>query len=123
MWELSKSFTFEAAHTLERVIDAQASRRVHGHSYRVEVALRGTIDSTTGMTLDYGLFEQRLASVRDELDHRFLDDTVGLGPPTMENLSTWIWRRLAPTIPGLARVTVYRDSLNQACSYFGPGAC
>ena len=37
----------------------------------------------------------------------------------MENLSAWIWRRVAPVCPGLSRVTVYRDSGGEACSYFG----
>ena len=41
MYELSKQFRFEAAHTLHRVIDAEPSRRIHGHSYRAEVFLRG----------------------------------------------------------------------------------
>ena len=34
MHELSKQFRFDAAHTLHREIDAEPSRRVHGHSYR-----------------------------------------------------------------------------------------
>jgi 6-pyruvoyltetrahydropterin/6-carboxytetrahydropterin synthase len=119
MWELSKTLRFEAAHTLVREIDAQSSRRIHGHSYRAEVTLRGTAVSGTGMILDLGVLERSLEEVRGCLDHRFLDEVPELGPATMENLSAWIWRRLAPNVPGLARVTVYRDSCGEACSYFG----
>lgn len=122
MWELSKTFRFEAAHTLERAIDAEPSRRIHGHSYRAEVTVRRTTDPRTGMAFDFGLFERALATTRDGLDHRFLDEIADLGPATMENLSAWIWRRLAPTTSGLTRVTVYRDSQGEACSYFGPEA-
>ena len=44
MFELTKQFRFEAAHTLERALDAAPSRRIHGHSYTAEVTLRGPAD-------------------------------------------------------------------------------
>ena len=37
----------------------------------------------------------------------------------MENLAGWIWRRLAGRLPGLARVTVYRDSTGDICACLG----
>lgn len=120
MWELSKTFRFEAAHTLERAIDTEPSRRIHGHSYRAEVTIRGAADPKSGMLTDFGRLEHALVEARDGLDHRFLDEISDLGPATMENLSAWIWRRMAPVTSGLFRVTVYRDSQGEACSYFGP---
>jgi 6-pyruvoyltetrahydropterin/6-carboxytetrahydropterin synthase len=120
MFEISKQFWFEAAHTLDRSIEADSSRRIHGHSYRAEVAIRGVPDPKTGMVLDLGLLERSLATARDGLDHRFLDDVPDLGPATMENLAAWIWKTIAPDCKGLARVTVFRDSSRDSCSYFGP---
>jgi 6-pyruvoyltetrahydropterin/6-carboxytetrahydropterin synthase len=120
MFELGKQFRFEAAHTLHRTIDAEPSRRIHGHSYRAEVTLRGERDPETGMVLDLGIFEQAIQAAREGLDHHLLDEVADLGPATIENLSAWIWRRLAPECVGLTRVTVYRDSSGDACSYFGP---
>lgn len=119
MHELSKQFRFEAAHTLHRVIDAEPSRRIHGHSYRAEVVVRGRPDPVSGMLIDLGLFERALEDARDGLDHRLLDEINDLGPATLENLSAWIWRRVIDVCPGLARVTVYRDSTGDTCSYFG----
>jgi len=119
MFELSKQFRFESAHTLERKIETEASRRIHGHSYRVEVTVRGMPDATSGMIVDLGAFEQALADARDTLDHRLLDEIGDLGPATLENLSAWIWRRLAPSIANLSKVTVYRDSQGEACVYRG----
>jgi 6-pyruvoyltetrahydropterin/6-carboxytetrahydropterin synthase len=119
MYELSKEFRFDAAHTLDRVIDVEPSRRIHGHSYRAEVVIRGNPDSVSGMIVDLGLFEQALFEARDGLDHHFLDDIGDLGPSTMENLSAWIWRKLEPKIPNLWRVTVRRDSDTGACTYYG----
>jgi len=120
MFELSKQFRFEAAHTLRRAIEAESSLRIHGHSYRAEVSVRGEANPTTGMVIDLGLFERALQDARDGLDHRFLDEVPDLGPATMENLSAWIWRRVSPACAGLSRVTVYRDSSGDVCSYFGP---
>lgn len=119
MHELSKQFRFEAAHTLAREIEADSSRRIHGHSYRAEVVVRGIVDPVSGMVIDLGLFERALAAARDGLDHRFLDEVADLGPATLENLATWVWRRLEHDCAGLARVTIHRDSSGDACSYFG----
>jgi len=120
MYELSKQFRFDAAHTLERHIEADASRRIHGHSYRAEVTLRGEPDPVSGMLIDLGALEQELAKVRERLDHHLLDGVAGLGPATLENLCAWIWRSLAPDLPGLARVAIYRESTGDTCAYFGP---
>lgn len=119
MYELSKQFRFDAAHTLDRVVQTESSRRIHGHSYRGEVTLRGRPDPVSGMIVDVGILEKELESVRDALDHRFLDDINDLGPATMENLCRWIWNRLKPEFPALSRVSVYRDSNSDAVTYWG----
>ena len=122
MFEISKQFWFEAAHTLEREVETDSSRRIHGHSYRAEVMLRGMPDARSGMIMDLTLLERVLADARDGLDHRLLDEVADLGPATMENLAVWIWRNVAPRCIGLAKVTVYRDSSRDTVSYYGPSA-
>jgi 6-pyruvoyltetrahydropterin/6-carboxytetrahydropterin synthase len=119
MFELSKQFRFDAAHTLDRSIDTESSKRIHGHSYRAEVTVRGRPDPVTGMIVDLGLLERTISDARDALDHRFLDDINDLGPATMENLSHWIWERLSPAVSNLFKVSVFRDSSGEACSYWG----
>ena len=64
MWELTKSFRFEAAHALPGTTLGEASEEIHGHSFRAEVTVRGLPDPATGMLLDLGLLEQRMADVR-----------------------------------------------------------
>jgi 6-pyruvoyltetrahydropterin/6-carboxytetrahydropterin synthase len=71
------------------------------------------------MIVDLGLLERSMADARDALDHRFLDEINDLGPATMENLSRWIRERLSPAIENLFKVSVYRDSSGEACSYWG----
>lgn len=120
MFELTKQFRFDAAHTLPLSARADANRRIHGHSYRAEITLRGTPDPRTGMLMDLATFEDALASARDALDHRFLDEVHGLGPATLENLCAWVWQRLAPALPLLARVAIHRDGSGERCAYDGP---
>jgi 6-pyruvoyltetrahydropterin/6-carboxytetrahydropterin synthase len=125
MYELSKEFRFDAAHTLARDVDQHekdGSRRIHGHSYRAEITLRGLPDAKTGMLIDVYEFQKAFEEVRDSLEHHFLDDIQDLGPATMENLCAWIWKRLAPKLPLLSRVTIYRDSGQEKCVFYGPNA-
>lgn len=120
MFELSKQFRFDAAHTLNRAIETESSRRIHGHSYRAEVTVRGEPDPATGMIVDLGVLETALQEAHEVLDHRFLDEMNDLGPATMENLCVWIWRKLIPDVGNLSRVAVYRDSSGDSCIYHGP---
>jgi 6-pyruvoyltetrahydropterin/6-carboxytetrahydropterin synthase len=119
MWELTKSFRFEAAHALPGTTLGEASEEIHGHSFRAEVTVRGLPDPATGMVLDLGLLEQRMADVRKKLDHKLLNKVEALGPPTLENLSRFIWEQVKHAGP-ITRVSVFRDSCNESCSYFGP---
>jgi hypothetical protein len=47
MWELTKSFRFEAAHALPGTTLGAASEEIHGHSFRAEVTVRGTRGART----------------------------------------------------------------------------
>ena len=115
--EITKEFRFDAAHFLPTAPDGHPYRRLHGHSFRVEVALTGTPDPASGWLVDFGEIEQRVAALRDRLDHHLLNEIDGLAVPTLEILSAWIFRALAPALPGLARVTVHRDGSGEACTY------
>jgi 6-pyruvoyltetrahydropterin/6-carboxytetrahydropterin synthase len=118
MWELTKSFRFEAAHALAGTTLAGAGEEIHGHSYRAEVAIRGTPDATTGMIVDLGILERRLASIRAQLDHKLLNNINALGLPTLEHLARFIFDELAGTLD-VTRVTVHRDSCGESCTYQG----
>ena len=119
MWELTKSFRFEAAHALAGTTLGAASEEIHGHSFRAEISIRGTPDPKTGMLLDLGLLDQSVADVRKVLDHKLLNRIEALGQPTLENLSRFIWERLQHA-GQITRVSVHRDSCNESCTYYGP---
>jgi 6-pyruvoyltetrahydropterin/6-carboxytetrahydropterin synthase len=73
MWELTKSFRFEAAHALPGTTLGSASEEIHGHSFRAEVTVRGLPDAATGMVLDLGLLEGSMTDVQKMLDHKMLN--------------------------------------------------
>jgi len=117
--ELSCRFGFDAAHQFTHFPPGHPNRGIHGHSFQVEVALRGEPDPRTGFIVELAELERACAEVRAALDHRMLNDVEGLQKPSLENLCLWIWRRLAPRFSSLSRVTVRRDSAGQSCSYTG----
>jgi len=115
VFELSQKFFFEAAHSLHREIDAEMSRRIHGHTYHAEAALSGRPDPGSGMLVDLGFFRQEIERVRALLDHRFLDEVQGIGPATLENLCAYIFDQLKDTLPTLAWVSVERPASGDRC--------
>ena len=82
--------------------------------------MRGEVNPVTRLVPDLRLFERALHDARAGLDHRFLDELSDLGPATIEYLSAWIRWKVSPVCTGLTRVTTYRDSSGDVCSYFGP---
>ncbi|HYM02434.1 MAG TPA: 6-carboxytetrahydropterin synthase QueD [Stellaceae bacterium] len=115
--EIVKEFNFDAAHFLPTAPEGHPYRRLHGHSFRVEVALVGEPEPATGWLVDFGLIERRIAALRDRLDHNLLNEIEGLNVPTLENLAAWIHRELRTALPGLERVTIRRESSGESCTY------
>ena len=114
--ELSQEFFFDAAHTLERSVEAEPSRRIHGHTYHAQVTVGGNPDPVTGMVLDLGRFREALQEVRQQLDHRMLNEVPGLGVPTLETLCSFILRQVSARVPGVCCVTVSRRASGETCS-------
>ena len=112
-----KEFGFEAAHAFGHNPAGHENTRVHGHSFRVEVALAGEPDPATGCVVDFEILTAALNGVRDKLDHRFLNDLPDLGIPSLENLAKWIAGQLGGDFPALRSVTVRRPSLGESCRY------
>lgn len=119
--ELVRDFRFEAAHYLPNVPEGHKCRRMHGHSFRGEIAVRGPIDPHVGWLIDFAELKRIVAPLIDRLDHYVLNEIEGLENPTSERLAVWIWERLEPALPILVRVTV-EETCTSRCSYDGPPA-
>lgn len=115
MIELTQEFGFDAAHYLDA--GAAENRRLHGHSFYVEVTLRGEPDPKTGWLRDLGEVKAALEQIRNSLDHSLLNEVDGLGAPTLENLARFIFKRAKAALPETARVRIRRPSYGQSCTY------
>ncbi len=108
--KITQAFRFEAAHRLPNVSPAHRCYRMHGHSYRVEATLSGSIDPVTGFVIDFFDIQQALAHLIARLDHQCLNEVEGLENPTSENIAIWIWQRAKPGLPPLAAVRIYETN-------------
>ena len=118
MYEIFKEFTFEAAHHLAiNVEPGHPYARLHGHSFQVEIHLRGDPDKDKNWLYDFAEMDKRIAELRTILDHSYLNDIEGLEVPTLEVISRWIWRRLQDELPGLDRVVVRRGTCGEGCVF------
>jgi len=115
-FELTKTFRFEAAHSLPNVPDGHKCRRLHGHSYRVDIHIAGEPDPDSGWVVDFGDIKRVVGPVLDDLDHRLLNDIPGLENSTSERLCEYLWDRLAPALEQLTAVTVWESDTSR-CTY------
>ncbi len=115
---LVHEFKFEAAHRLPRVPAGHKCARLHGHSFKIEVAIAGPVNPETGWFIDFGDLYEAWAPLHEQLDHNYLNDLEGLENPTSEILAKWVWDRLRPTIPSIVRITVH-ETCDARCEYEG----
>jgi len=115
---IHKTFQIESAHRLPHVPEGHKCARVHGHSFRIEVHVEGPLDSKLGWVMDFADIKTAFQPLFDQLDHRYLNEVEGLENPTSEHLARWIWQRLAPRLPLLARIVVH-ETCTSGCSYDG----
>lgn len=120
MTTIVKAWTFESAHYLPNVRDGHKCKRMHGHSYRLEIELSGEPEAegnSAGMIWDYDDLDELIQPVLFLVDHRLLNEIAGLDNPTTEILARWIAERLLP-LEGIAtlltRVRVYESTTTYA---------
>ncbi len=111
-------FHLESARRLPYLPADHPCARVHGHSFEVEVHLRGPLDERLGWVCDFADVERAWADIEGRLDHRYLNEVPGLENPTSERLAIWIWERLKSELPGLSKIIV-RESADSGCVYTG----
>jgi len=107
--KISKEFDFDAAHFLPNTPVGHKCRRMHGHTYRVEVRLQGEPDER-GFLADYAEIAAAWATVDALLDHRVLNEVEGLENPSTEVLAPFILNMLVDALPLLHSIRVYESS-------------
>ena len=116
--EIYKEFTFESAHSLPNVPEGHKCRRLHGHSFRMQVHVSGPLDSRLGWVMDYADIKKIVNPVVKQLDHYYLNEIPGLENPTSENIARWVWQKLKPVLPQVSKVVI-KETCTSGCVYTG----
>ncbi len=100
MYEVYVAAQFEAAHRL--VGDFGPATRPHGHTYRMEVIVRGERLMEDGTLYDIGLLRLVVEELAASLHYRDLNDVPGLADvnTTAEAVARYCWDELAPPLRG-----------------------
>ena len=120
---VTRRFTFSAAHQYARPEWSAAENRahfgplasIHGHTYTLEVTVRGPVDPRTGMVIDLDELKQVVGeTVMARFDHAFVNDDPAFPRgilPTTENLVRVMWDLLIAKLGAerLARLRLWED--------------
>ena len=115
VFEITKAVTFEAAHYMGGKPEGHPYRNVHGHSFRLEATVAGTVRPGAEWVQDFSDLAAILSETAEKLDHRLLNEIAGLDVPTLERIAVWAATDLKPKLPGLKRVVLARPSLDERC--------
>ncbi len=105
-FEISRRYTFEAAHKLTKVEPSHKCARLHGHSFGVEIFVvrdaRGLILpplDDEDMVVDFAAIDDVwMREAFSVLDHNYLNEIGGLENPTSENIAKWIYTEMNETL-------------------------
>ena len=116
--DIFKEFTIEAAHLLPNVPEGHKCKRLHGHSFKIEIHVGGDIDPELGWVMDFTDIKDSFKPIFEQLDHHYLNDIEGLENPTSENLARWLWLTLLPNLAQLKKIVV-KETCTSGCVYQG----
>ena len=133
MTTIVKRVVFDAAHILTN--HRGLCKNLHGHTYRVDIALAGDVDDNGDMIMDF----KDLKSVAEEIicerfDHAFIYNTNSPGEreiaavveknnmrtvaitfrSTAENLARYFYEELKSRLPALVSVKVWETDTSSA---------
>jgi 6-pyruvoyltetrahydropterin/6-carboxytetrahydropterin synthase len=104
VYELTVKGHFDAAHALHGY--PGECRELHGHTWDIEVTVRGEHLDSVGIVYDFKRLKQDLAAVLDRYDHAYLNEVPPFDSlnPTAENLARVVFEEVGERVG--AEVTV-----------------
>jgi len=104
--KIGKAFRFEAAHRLLDFPEDHKCHRMHGHSYKVLVVLKGEVSNNGTLTDFANIAREWQTRCFSKLDHQYLNNVMNLRNTTAELISMWIYDQLSPMF-SLDKVVVW----------------
>jgi len=92
MYEVMVQTDFSAAHQVREI--GGRCERLHGHTYKVQVFVKGESLDSVGMLVDFREIKEKVKKWVDKLDHTYLNESLEGINPTTENLARYLFERL-----------------------------
>jgi len=119
MFELSIRDDFSAAHFL-REYEGKC-KKLHGHTWKVEVSIEGDDISDIGMLSDFGELKKKLKHILSELDHSCLNDNDFFkeNNPTAEHITKYIYKKYSEAVaPFKVKEAIVWESDSSSVKYY-----
>jgi 6-pyruvoyltetrahydropterin/6-carboxytetrahydropterin synthase len=117
-YEISTETNFSAAHYIAGYQGDCA--RLHGHNWKVRVAIRAAENKPMGFTYDFRKLKVLMNEVAKQVDHTVLNELPQFEGknPTAETIAEWFYReiseRIADASVAVTRVEVWESYVNCA---------
>lgn len=117
MFEVGISAQFEAAHQL--VGNFGPATRMHGHTYRLDISVRGPQLQANGTLFDITQLQAAANALVARLHYRNLGEVEGLigVNTTAEQVANFVWEQLVPPLRGIGLVTLSVRVWENATTY------
>lgn len=120
---ITKKFTFESAHWIPSFPEGHKCRRLHGHSFRVDVNIAGEMPPGMPILMDFADIKEIVQPYIDFIDHYCINDLGEqynielLKNPTSEHIAKWLYREIKPKLPMLRSILIH-ETCTSCCEYF-----
>lgn len=116
IFELKTHYQIESARFLPHLPEGHPCKRMHGHSFKIILTLRGPLQPHVGWVQDYHEIDHTMKPLLAAIDHRLLNEVTGLENPTSELLAKWIFDHAVVKLPLLKSVTIMETPTTE-CTY------
>lgn len=127
---ITKHLTFDSAHYLLNpaysreeniamfhkccLYKEDGAEEPHGHTYHIEVTIKGSISEVDGFVIDFKDLQKILKDgILERMDHRLLNDIPYFKDKlaTVENILHYVWEEIAPKLDALRPTDAWLESI------------
>lgn len=123
MFQIDKTFSFAASHSLTGLPEGHKCSRLHGHTYCVTVTVGSEEINGPGWVTDFADLKPFAAYIESLADHQHLNDVLDVNP-TAENLAyhlaQWFIAHVQPNIGGRLESVRVGESPTSGATYLAP---
>ncbi len=97
-------------------IDCAHGRKIHGHTFKIEIVLEGRVKNEMVDGIDFHEIMPKIDCTLKTIDKKYLNDIPELGRATVENIAIYIINNLSD-VKSLESVTVWEGLDKYATIY------